>query len=121
VDARPHDDRGSVDVDAIEEVAMATTTLDDGARLARAAVGQLGGRFSVEFGIDIDADDAEIDRWFLAATLVGTRISTTIAERAFRCSRRRGSPAPRSLHQLTNRDARRRYDPLCVDLDDELR
>ena len=67
-----------------EEVAMATAALDEGARLARAVVRQLGGRFSVELGIDVDAGDAEIDRWFVAATLFGTRISTTVAERAFR-------------------------------------
>jgi hypothetical protein len=47
-------------------------------------VGRLGGRFSVELGIDVDAGDAEVDRWFLAATLFGTRISTAVAEQAFR-------------------------------------
>jgi hypothetical protein len=51
--------------------------------LAAAVVRELGGRFSTELGIDLDAGDAEIDRWFLAATLFGTRISTAIAERAF--------------------------------------
>ena len=44
----------------------------------------LGGRYSAELGIDVDAGDAEIERWFLAATLFGTRISARIAERAFR-------------------------------------
>jgi hypothetical protein len=53
------------------------------ARLARSVVGVLGGRFSVELGIDVDAGDAEIERWFLAATLFGTRISAGVAERAF--------------------------------------
>ncbi len=53
------------------------------ARLARAAVGVLGGRFSAELGIDVDAGDAEVERWFLAATLFGTRISCAVAERAF--------------------------------------
>jgi hypothetical protein len=62
---------------------MATTALDEAPRLARAVVRQLGGRFSVELGIDVDAGDAEIDRWFLAATLFGTRISSSVAERAF--------------------------------------
>jgi hypothetical protein len=71
-------------------VVTATTTLDETARLARAVVRQLGGRFSVELGIDVDAGDAEIDRWFLAATLFGTRISTTVAERAFEVLERGG-------------------------------
>jgi len=53
------------------------------ARLARSVVGVLGGRFSAELGIDVDAGDAEVERWFLAATLFGTRISAAVAERAF--------------------------------------
>lgn len=35
----------------------------------------LGGRYSIEMGIDVDRDDEEIERWFLAATLFGHRIS----------------------------------------------
>ncbi|HUY45419.1 MAG TPA: GNAT family N-acetyltransferase [Streptosporangiaceae bacterium] len=54
------------------------------ARLARRVVDTLGGRYSAELGIDVDAGDAEIERWFLAATLFGTRISAVIAERTFR-------------------------------------
>ncbi len=54
------------------------------AALARAAVTLLGGRFSTEVGIDLDGDDAELERWFLAATLFGTRISTATALRTFR-------------------------------------
>jgi hypothetical protein len=53
------------------------------ASLARAVVSVLGGRFSAELGIDVDAGDAEVERWFLAATLFGTRISAGVAERAF--------------------------------------
>lgn len=53
------------------------------ARLARTVAGVLGGRFSTELGIDVDAGDAEIERWFLAATLFGTRISAGVAERTF--------------------------------------
>jgi hypothetical protein len=41
---------------------MAMTTLDETAELVRAVVRQLGGRFSTELGIDVDADDAEIGR-----------------------------------------------------------
>jgi endonuclease III len=49
----------------------------------RKAVDRLGGRYSVELGIDVDAGDAEVERWFVAATLFGARISATIAERTF--------------------------------------
>jgi len=52
-------------------------------RLARRVVDRLGGRYSAELGIDVDAGDAEIERWFLAATLFGTRITAQIAERTF--------------------------------------
>lgn len=52
--------------------------------LARRVVTVLGGRYSAELGINVDAGDAEIERWFLAATLFGTRISARIAERTFR-------------------------------------
>ena len=44
---------------------------------------RLGGRYSAELGIDVDAGDAEVERWFLAATLFGTRISASVAERTF--------------------------------------
>jgi endonuclease III len=47
----------------------------DRVELARRLVETLGGRFSAELGIDVDGGDPEIDRWFLAATLFGTRIS----------------------------------------------
>jgi hypothetical protein len=52
--------------------------------LARRVVVTLGGRYSAELGIDVDAGDAEVERWFLAATLFGTRIAGTVAERTFR-------------------------------------
>jgi len=42
-----------------------------------------GGRFSTALGIDVEAGEAEIDRWFMAATLFGARIPTAIAERTF--------------------------------------
>jgi hypothetical protein len=54
------------------------------AGLAWDVVSELGGRFSVELGIDVDAGEAEVERWFLAATLFGTRISAVVAERTFR-------------------------------------
>lgn len=52
--------------------------------LARQVVDTLGGRYSAELDIDVDAGDAEIERWFLAATLLGTRTSAAIADRTFR-------------------------------------
>lgn len=54
------------------------------ARLARRVMGTLGGRYSAELGIDVDAWDAQIERWFLAATAFGTRITAQTAERTFR-------------------------------------
>ncbi len=44
---------------------------------------QGGGRFSTALGIDVEAGEAEIERWFLAATLFGTRIPAAVAERTF--------------------------------------
>jgi hypothetical protein len=52
-------------------------------KLASGVVELLGGRYSSELGIDVDRGDPEVERWFVAATLFGTRISTRIAGRAF--------------------------------------
>lgn len=52
--------------------------------LARRLLKEVGGRYSSELGIDVDAGEAEVERWFLAATLFGTRISASVAERTFR-------------------------------------
>ncbi len=57
---------------------------DQLARTARRVVAALGGRYSSGLGIDVDAGDWEAERWFLAATLFGTRIPAVIAERTFR-------------------------------------
>jgi hypothetical protein len=57
-----------------------------GSRLTSSAarvVDVLGGRYSTELGIDVDHDEEEIERWALAATLFGARISATIAQRTF--------------------------------------
>ncbi len=64
--------------------ATGTTTATDRRREVRRLVESLGGRYSTELGIDVDAGDQQIERWFLAATLFATRISATIAERTFR-------------------------------------
>jgi hypothetical protein len=53
------------------------------ASMADSVVRRFGGRYSSELGIDVDAGDAEVERWFLASTLFGTRISARIAERTF--------------------------------------
>jgi hypothetical protein len=47
-------------------------------------VSALGGRYSTSAGINVDAGDHEVDRWFLAATLFGTRISASVAVRTYR-------------------------------------
>ena len=54
------------------------------AETVRTLVRALGGRYSTELGIDVDAGDAEVERWFVAATLFGTRISAAVAARTFR-------------------------------------
>ena len=53
------------------------------ASLADSIVRRFGGRDSSELGIDVDAGDAVVERWFLASTLFGTRISARIAGRTF--------------------------------------
>jgi hypothetical protein len=52
-------------------------------RVARRVVAVLGARYSAGLGIDVDAGEAEVERWFLAATLFGARISARVAERTF--------------------------------------
>jgi archaemetzincin len=66
------------------------TSTDGSARLARRLVERLGGRYSVALGIDIDRGGDEIERWALAATLYGARISTQTAERTYRTFVRAG-------------------------------
>lgn len=51
--------------------------------VAALLVGRFGGRFSLEIGIDVDAGDSEVERWFVAATLFGARISASVAKRTF--------------------------------------
>jgi len=55
----------------------------DEVQVAHRVVAVLGGRYSAELGIDMDAGEAEVERWFLAATLFGARIPARVAERAF--------------------------------------
>jgi len=55
----------------------------DEIRVAHRVVAVLGGRYSAGLGIDVDAGEAEVERWFVAAALFGARISARVAERAF--------------------------------------
>ena len=57
---------------------------------ARKIVTTLGGRFSLELGIDLDRDPEDVERWALAATLLGNRISTAVAIRTYRVFARAG-------------------------------
>ena len=54
------------------------------ADLVRRLVERLGGRWSRGLGIDVDEGDEEVDRWALAATLFGNRISAAVVERTYR-------------------------------------
>jgi hypothetical protein len=58
--------------------------------IAGRLVAELGGRFSRELGIDLDRGGEEIERWALAATLFGNRISTRIALRTYGVLERAG-------------------------------
>ena len=51
---------------------------------ARHIVATLGGRFSLELGIDVDLDEYEIDRWALGATLVGDPSPVAVGIRTYR-------------------------------------
>ena len=51
---------------------------------ARHIVMTLGGRFSLELGIDVDLDEHEIDRWALGATLVGDPSPVAVGIRTYR-------------------------------------
>jgi hypothetical protein len=53
------------------------------ASLASRAIDSLGGRYSAQLGIDVDRGGDQIERWALAATLFGARISANIAGRTF--------------------------------------
>jgi hypothetical protein len=59
---------------------VSSVAVDVAGRLVRG----LGGRFSSELGIDVDAGSDELERWALAATLFGARISTAVAVRTYR-------------------------------------
>ena len=54
------------------------------AELASRLVERLGGRYSLELGIDVDRGGEEVERWALLATLFGNRIPAGIATRTYR-------------------------------------
>ena len=56
----------------------------DAITVARQVFITVGGRYSTKLGIDVDGGEAEVERWFMAATLFGTRISAAVAGRTFR-------------------------------------
>ena len=78
--------------------------------LAARLVGRLGGRYSTEMGIDLDAGGPEIERWFVASTLFGTRIAARVAERTFAVLERSG------IHRISD-VAGRGWDQLVTLLD----
>ena len=51
---------------------------------ARHIVALLGGRFSLELGIDVNLDEREVDRWALGATLVEDPSPTSVGTHAYR-------------------------------------
>jgi endonuclease III len=57
---------------------------------ARHVVAAVGGRYSLELGIEVGRGDEEIERWALAATLLGGRITPVVALRAYRSLERAG-------------------------------
>lgn len=50
---------------------------------ARHIVATLGGRYSLELGIEVDLDEREVDRWALGATLVGDATPAAIGIRTY--------------------------------------
>ena len=74
------------------------------AELARAAIGRFGGRYSIELGIDVDSGDAEVEGWFVASTLIGTRNSAGVAERAYAQLERAG------IRRITDAGSRQRQE-----------
>lgn len=78
--------------------------------LAAMLIRRLGGRYSTEMGIDLDAGDSEVERWFVASTLFGARIAATVAERTFAVLEESG------IHRITD-VAERQWSQLVALLD----
>jgi hypothetical protein len=82
-DSRGHEQNGQHAARA-DRAGTANSEYAPGAiELARRVLAVLGGRYSAELGLDVDAGDAQVERWFVAATLFGARIPARVAERTF--------------------------------------
>ena len=68
---------------------------------ARRIVATLGGRFSLELGIDLDRDPEEVERWALAATLLGESSTASVAIRRYRVLEQAGV---RTIEDVRGRD-----------------
>ncbi|MDH3683221.1 MAG: hypothetical protein OEV40_25125 [Acidimicrobiia bacterium] len=58
--------------------------IDDTTRRIGRLLDEEGGRIAVELGLDLDDHQADVDRWFLAATLFGAPIRASVAKRTWR-------------------------------------
>jgi hypothetical protein len=83
-------------------LAPLTTGLPFAPTLAATLVRRLGGRYSTEMGIDVDAGDAQVERWFVASTLFGARIGAKVARRTFAVLEDSG------IHRITDVEGRER-------------
>lgn len=75
---------------------------------ARQVVNRLGGRFSLELGIDLERKAGEIDRWALAATLLGDPSPVSIAIHTYRVLEHAGV---RTFEDVRDRD---REEVVCL-------
>ncbi len=60
------------------------TPWNEAAELASRLVERLGGRYSLELGIDVDHGGEEVECWALLATLFGNRVTAGVAARTYR-------------------------------------
>lgn len=49
-------------------------------------VSKVGGRYSMELGIDVDKGDVEVERWFLAVTLFHRHLTFDVLKKTFEVS-----------------------------------
>ncbi|CAM6099018.1 unnamed protein product [Calypogeia fissa] len=57
---------------------------EDSRKVANQLIGGLGGRFSDDLGIYVDASDNEVERWFLAANFFCRSVSFDIAKKTYK-------------------------------------
>jgi hypothetical protein len=58
--------------------------------LTRRLVDRVGGRYSIALGVDVDGGPAQVERWFLAASLLDAPIPASTAQRTFQVFERAG-------------------------------